>query len=195
MLPATDGALYLTVGRGRKCGGAVSASHKKSAAYNINATGNYSQLLGKYAVFTTGNTYNRANWQLPTPVEHPNSNSLFVFDLQGKLMNNYKFGGMIEQIAASNKLAALAIGRNIRSKDPSVHGLYIVTIPETQLVDYAATSGPCVAAAISADGQYAAGIEAPLQLDDGQVIGEYKLTLLARMKTFSKGEEPYATVN
>ena len=157
----------------------ISQPQKIGGVY-INATGNYSQLLGEYAVFTTGNTYNRANWQLPTPVEHPNSNSLFVFDLQGKLMNNYKFGGMIEQIAASNKLAALAIGRNVRSKDPSVHGLYIVTIPETQLVDYAATSGPCVAVAISADGQYAAGIEAPLQLDDGQVIGEYKLTLLAK---------------
>jgi len=137
------------------------------------------QLAGDYVVLTTGNTYNRANWQLPTPVEHPNSNSLFVFDLQGNLVSNQKMGGMIEEIATGNSLAALAVGRNVRAKDPSVHGLYIVAIPEARVVDYAATTGPCIAAAISADGRYAAGIEAPLQLDDGQIIGEYKLILLA----------------
>lgn len=179
---ASDGRCFLfDGGQGQEVWRRSISQPQKIGGVYINATGNYSQLMGEYAVFTTGNTYNRANWQLPTPVEHPNSNSLFVFDLQGNLMNNYKFGGMIEQIASSNKLVALAVGRNVRSKDPSVHGLYILTIPETRLVDYATTSGgPCIAVAISADGQYAAGIEAPLQLDDGQIIGEYKLTLLAR---------------
>ena len=153
---------------------------QKIAGVYINSTGNYSRFVGDYTVFTTGNTYNRANWQLPTPVEHPNSNSLFVFDLQGNLVSNQKMGGMIEEIATGNSLAALAVGRNVRAKDPSVHGLYIVSIPEARVVDYAATTGPCIAAAISADGRYAAGIEAPLQLDDGQIIGEYKLILLAR---------------
>ena len=105
-----------------------------------------------------------------------------MFDLQGNLVNNYKFGGMIEQLAPGSKQVALAIGRNVRSKDPAVHGLYIMAIPDARLIDYAATAGPCVAAAISADGQYAAGIEAPLQLDDGQVIGEYKLTMLTKVK-------------
>ncbi|SDE11654.1 WD40 repeat domain-containing protein [Sporomusa acidovorans] len=181
---ASDGRCFLFDGeRGEELWRRSISQPQKIGGVYINATGNYSRMIGEYAVFTTGNTYNRANWQLPTPVEHPNSNSLFVFDLQGKLMNNYKFGGMIEEIAAGNKLAALAVGRNVRSKDPSVHGLYIVTIPETRLVDYAATAGPCVAAAISADGRYAAAVEAPLQLDDGQVIGEYKLILLAKAET------------
>lgn len=179
---ASDGRCFLfDVQTGRELWRLSISQPQKIGGIYINATGNYSRMFGEYAVFTTGNTYNKANWQLPTPVEHPNSNSLFVFDVQGRLAGSYKFGGMIEELAAGNKLAALAIGRNVRTKDPSVHGLYLVTIPETQLVDCALTGGgPCIAAAVSADNQYAAGIEAPIQLDDGQVIGEYKLSLLKK---------------
>lgn len=178
---ASDGRCFLFDGeQGEELWRRSITQPQKIAGVYINSTGNFSQIVGEYAIFTTGNTYNRANWQLPTPVENPNSNSLFVFDLQGNLVNNYKIGGMIEQISTGKHQAALAGGRNVRSKDPSVHGLYIVAIPEARLVDYAATTGPCVAAAISADGRYAAGIEAPIQLDDGQIIGEYKLILLAK---------------
>ena len=182
---ASDGRCFLLdVSQGKELWQRYISQPQKIGGVSINATGSTARIMGdEYAVFTTGNTYNRANWQLPTPVENPNSNSLFVFDLQGKLVNSYKFGGTIEEMAVNSKLAALAVGRNVRSKDPSVHGIYIITVPETNLVDLAATSGgPCIAAAISADGQYVAGIEAPLQLDDGQVIGEYKLTLLAKTK-------------
>lgn len=180
---ASDGRCFLFDGiQGKEVWRRSISQPQKIAGVYINATGNYIQMFGEYVVFTTGNTYNRANWQLPTPVESPSSNSLFVFDLQGNLMNNYKFGGMIEQIAAGSRQAALAVGRNVRSKDLSVHGLYIVTIPEAQLVDRVATDGPCIAADISADGRYAAGIEAPIQLDDGRVVGEYKLVLLTRQE-------------
>lgn len=179
---ASDGRCFLFDGKeGRELWQRSISSPQKIGGVTINATGSNSLITGAYAVYTIGNTYNKANWQLPTPVEHPNSNSLFVFDLQGKLVNSYKLGGTIEEMAVGSNLAALAVGRNVRSKDPSVHGLYIVTIPEARLVDYAATGGgPCIATAISADGRYVAGIEAPIRLDDGQVIGEYKLTLLAR---------------
>lgn len=179
---ASDGRCFLFDARqGKELWRRSISQPQKIGGVYINSTGNFSQIVDNHVVCTTGNTYNRANWQLPTPVEHPNSNSLFVFDLQGNLVNNYKFGGMIEQLAAGSKQIALAIGRNVRSKDPAVHGLYIMAIPGAQLIDYAATAGPCVAAAISVDGQYAAGIEAPLQLDDGQVIGEYKLIMLTRV--------------
>ena len=179
---ASDGRCFLFDSReGRQLWQRSISYPHKIGGVTINATGSNSLIMGDYAVYTTGNTYNKANWQLPTPVEHPNSNSLFVFDLQGKLINSYKLDGTIEEMAAGSKLAVLAVGRNVRSKDPSMHGLYIVTIPETRLVDYAATSGgPCIAAAVSPDERYAAAIEAPIQLDDGRVIGEYKLTLLAR---------------
>jgi outer membrane protein assembly factor BamB len=157
----------------------VSLPQKIGGVY-MNTSGNYLKTVGSEFLFTTGNTYNRANWQLPTPIEHPSSNSLFVFDQTGQLVNRLKFGGMIEQLVVNEQHAVLAIGRNVRTKDPSIHGLYIVSLPDAVLQDSVATTGPCVGVAISPNGRYVAGVEAPLQLDDGQVIGEYKLVLLER---------------
>lgn len=157
----------------------VSRPHKIAGVF-MNATGLYVRIEGPYAVFTTGNTYNRANWQMPTPVEHPSSNSVFVFDRAGEFVSRYQTGGMIEDIDTGEKIVAVAVGRNVRSKDTTVHGLTLIALPEAGLADRLATTGPGVAAAVTADGAYAALIEAPLQLDDGQVIGEYKLHMVKR---------------
>lgn len=51
---------------------------------------------------------------------------------------------MIEQIAVSKHQAALAVGRNVRTKDTGIHGLYITSLPDAQTVDYIATDAPCV---------------------------------------------------
>lgn len=155
---------------------------QKVGGVEINAVGNYVHITEEYAVFTTGNTYNRANWQLPTPVEHPSSNSVFVFDLAGKLVSRYKLGGMIEEIHGTDSRLAVAVGRNVRTKELNVHGLYLLSLSDARMLDYVATTGPCVGAAISPDGRYAAGVEAPLQLDDGQVVGSYRLLLLAQRR-------------
>lgn len=100
---------------------------------------------------------------------------IYQFDEAGK---RQRFGGMIEQIAVSKQQAALAVGRNVRTKDTGIHGLYITSLPDAQTVDYIATDDPCVGSAISPDKRYAAAVEAPLQLDDGRVTGEYKLILV-----------------
>ncbi|HWR38745.1 MAG TPA: hypothetical protein VN611_04530 [Patescibacteria group bacterium] len=178
----SDGRCFLYAGDdGRELWRRSISKPQKIGGVYLNAAGSFAYIIENYAVFTTGNTFNKANWQLPTPVEQPNSNSVFIFDLSGTLVNSYKLGGMVEQMAVGPKMAALAIGRNVRAKDPAVHGFYILTIPEAELVDCAQTEGgPAVAVDISADGRYVAGIEAPLQLDDGSVIGAYKLTLLVR---------------
>lgn len=148
------------------------------AGVYINAVGLYVQTAGSYFLFSTGNTYNRANWQLPTPVEHPSSNSLFVFGREGKLVSRSQLGGMIEQISANESHVAVAVGRNVRSKDQAVHGLYVLSLPDARLIGRLSTAGPCVSAAVSADGMYAAAIEAPLKLDDGRITGEYRLWLM-----------------
>lgn len=176
---ASDGRCFLyDGGEGRELWRRNLSEPQKISGVYMNANGANVQIVGEHFIFTTGNTYNRANWQLPTPVEHPGSNSMFVFNLQGQLVNRHRFGGMIEQIAVSKQLAAIAVGRNVRTKDPEVHGLHITSLPGAQTIDYIATDGPCVGSAISPDGRYAAAVEAPLQLDDGRIIGEYKLILV-----------------
>jgi outer membrane protein assembly factor BamB len=177
---ASDGRCFLYDAQGREVWQRSISQSQKIGGVHINANGSNVQIADDYFIFTTGNTYNRANWQLPTPVEHPSSNSMFVLDLQGKLVNRHRYGGMIEQIVVSNQTAVAAIARNVRTKDPGVHGLYIMSLPDLQMIDTIPTIGPCVSSAISADGKYVAGVEAPLQLDDGQIIGEYKLMLLEK---------------
>jgi hypothetical protein len=177
---ASDGRGFLFDGQGHELWLRTISQPQKVGGVHINAVGNYVHVTEDYAVFTTGNTYNRANWQLPTPVEHPGSNSVFVFDLSGKLVSRYKLGGMVEQISGTGQEMAIAIGRNVRTKDIGVHGLYILSLPDARLLDYVNTIGPCVGAAISPDGRYAAGVEAPLQLDDGRVVGTYRLLLLKK---------------
>ena len=173
----SDGRCFLYDGQGQELWLRTLSSPQKIANVELNAVGTYGQMAGEYAVFSVSNTYNRANWQLPTPVEHPSSNSIFVFDRQGQFTSRYKLGGMIEDMAVQEQTLVLAVGRNVRTKDPSVHGLYALSLPDAQLLDYAATNGPTVGAAVSADGAYAAGVEAPIQLDNGEVTGEYKLRL------------------
>lgn len=173
----SDGRGFLYNGQGQELWLRTLSSPQKIANIELNAVGTYGQMAGEYTVFSVSNTYNRANWQLPTPVEHPSSNSIFVFDRQGQLMNRYKLGGMIEEMAAQERTLAVAVGRNVRTKNPAVHGLAVLSLPDAQLLDYAVTSGPCVGTAITSNGTYAAGVEAPIQLDSGEVIGEYKLRL------------------
>lgn len=176
----SDGRAFLHDGTGKKLWEYSISQPQKIGGVYINATGSYVQVIGNCVVVTTGNTYNRANWQLPTPVEHPSSNSMFVFDVSGKLIHKQKLGGMIEQMAVNDKQVVLAIGRNVRTKEVGVHGLSILSLPKGEIMDTVHTVGPCVGAAISPSGEYIAGVEAPLQLDDGQVIGDYKLLLLKK---------------
>lgn len=170
---ANDGRCFLYDNAGHELWRRTLSAPRKIGGVYINATGMYVHMAGNYVVFTTGNTYNRANWQLPTPIDHPARNSLFVFDLQGNLINKYSTGGMVEQMSISDGKAILAVGRNIRTKDTRVHGVHIVSIQDGQFIDHLSTAGPCVGAAATTDGRYIAGIEAPLQLDDGKIIGGY----------------------
>lgn len=178
---ASDGRCFFYDSNGHELWQRAVSQPQKVGGVYINATGLFVRFAGNYVAFTTGNTYNRANWQLPTPVEHPSSNSLFLFDFNGKLITKYKAGGMIEQIDVNKDNILLAVGRNIRTKDTKVHGLYIFSASKAEFIDFMPTEGPCVASAVSSDGKYIAGIEAPLQLDDGQVIGSYTLHLWHRL--------------
>lgn len=141
----------------------------------INASGRDGYIVKEGAVFSTINTYNRENWQLPTPVEHPSNNSLFLFTLDGNFKYQYRAQGTIEEIAFSPGKAACAIGRNVRTHDYKAHGASVLNLADGKEERFFHTEGPCQAVAISRDGAWLAGVEAPALTPEGKLIGSYRL--------------------
>ena len=170
---SADGRSFLLDAGGKLLWTRTLSAPQKIQGIFLNATGLHVQHVGEYVAFSTGNTYNRANWQLPTPVEHPQSNSVFLFDREGNLLKRRKLGGMVEEFKSTGNQLAVAIGRNIRTKDTSIHGMVMLSTPELDIVDFLPTDGPCVA--VAANATHMVGMEAPLQLDSGEVVGAYRI--------------------
>lgn len=178
---SADGRGFFVDANGQLLWSRTLSSPQRIQGVFVNATGLHVQFVGGHAIFSTGNTYNRANWQLPTPVEHPQSNSVFVFDPTGGFKKRRAFGGMIEEMKVSGTNLAVAVGRNIRTKDVSVHGVAVLTAPELDMVDWMPTEGPCVAIAVNPENLLA--MEAPLQHDNGEVIGVYRIHIWRKTGT------------
>ena len=170
---SADGRAFFVDTAGKLVWSRVLSAPQRIQGVFVDATGLHTQHIGPYAIFSTGNTYNRANWQLPTPVEHPQSNSVFLFDREGNLLKRRKLGGMIEEMKTVGAELAVAVGRNIRTKDAGIHGVALLSPPELELVDWLPAAGPCVA--VAASPRHVVAMEAPLQLDSGEVVGSYRI--------------------
>lgn len=175
---SADGRAFFFDAAGKTVWTRVLSAPQRIQNIFVNATGLHTQHIGPYAIFSTGNTYNRANWQLPTPVEHPQNNSVFLFDRDGTLLKRRKLGGMIEEMKTMGAELAVAVGRNVRTKDPSIHGIAVLSTPDLELVDWLPTVGPSIATA--ADTKHVLAMEAPMQLDSGEVIGAYRIHVWKR---------------
>lgn len=141
----------------------------------INAAGRDAYVLPGGVMFGTINTFNRENWQLPSPVLHPSSNTLFYFTRDGKFLWKYQAGGEIEEISFTDKTAALAVGRNVRTHNYKVHGASAVDLLSGKEKVFYHTGGPVQSVAISDDGRLMAGIEVPAVTPEGNLIGTYQL--------------------
>ena len=171
---SADGRAFLVSDAGRLLWNRTLSAPQLIQGIYVNATGLHVRHVGEYAAYSTGNTYNRANWQLPTPVEHPQSNSVFLFDRGGNFVKRRQMGGMVEEMrAVGQNTLVVAVGRNIRTKDSTIHGMMVMTAPELEVVDFLPTEGPCVA--VTANSSHIAGMEGPLQLDSGDVVGQYRI--------------------
>jgi hypothetical protein len=180
---SADGRAFNVDSGGKLLWSRVLSTPQRIQGVFVNATGLHTQHIGPYAIFSTGNTYNRANWQLPTPVEHPQSNSVFLFDREGNLLKRRKLGGMIEEMKTVGPELAVAVGRNIRTKDAGIHGVAILSTPELELVDWLPAAGPCVA--VAASPKHIVAMEAPLQLDSGEVVGSYRILVWRKIGMYT----------
>lgn len=143
----------------------------------INASGRDGFVTDYGVIFSTINTYNRENWQLPTPVEHPSGNSIFVFDIDGKYRYQYRAEATMEELAFADNLAVCALGRNVRTHNYNAHGALVIDLRDGKKTAFFHTEGPLQAIAVNQDGSQIAGIEAPAVTLRGKIIGAYRLHL------------------
>lgn len=126
-------------------------------------------------LFDTINTFSRDNWQMPAPVIHPSSNSLFLFGKDGSFRWKYTAKGEIEAVGTAKGIAALAVGRNVQNHDYKAHGADAVNLADGSLIVRYHTAGPLQNIAISDDGSLMAGIEVPAVTPEGSLLGAYRL--------------------
>lgn len=158
----------------------LSKPHKVAGGW-YNAAGRDAYIVPEGVVFTTINTFNRANWQIPAPIIHPSSNSVYLFDMEGAYKFKYTAGAEVEGITfSSSGIAAIAIGRNVRNHDYGAHGAAVISLVNGKELNRYHTKGPIQAISISDDGKYAAGIEVPAVTPDGDLIGSYDLHIWNR---------------
>ena len=146
----------------------------------INASGRDGFVTPYGVIFTTINTFNRENWQLPTPVEHPSNNSMFVFKTDGTFRYQFMAKGTMEELEFADNIAACAIGRNVRTHNYKAHGALLVDLNTGKEIEFHQLEGPCQAIAISGDQKHLAGVEAPALTPEGKIIGSYRLHIWNR---------------
>ena len=126
-----------------------------------------------YVAFLTGNTNARQGKKRPA-FEHPNANSLFVYDLKGKLQWTSRIGGAsyTDRIHTSSdsRYIILPIRYNRVEKDSLLHGLYLFDNSRPggasdRLVWFFHTDGMALSADISRDGRYVTLLEYPVDMD------------------------------
>jgi WD40 repeat protein len=156
----------------------------------IYASLNIANILGDKIVINVGTTYIPSKAKSAkynnAPIEHPNGNTVLVYNLNGDLLWKWKVEGYPGNLAVSKdgRFLVFPIKKNLVTKNIDVHGIYVFDDDAkggatSKLAYIYKTKGMMLSAAISPDGKYIAGIEGPMRLDDGTVIGEYKVHILS----------------
>ncbi len=148
----------------------------------IYGSSNYAYIINNTFIFSIGSTFSKDK-NNEAPIEHPNGNSLFAYDTDGNLLWKWRLDGYAGECALNDKYLVIPIAQNLVTEDRNVHGVYVFDISKSggsnsKLVQSYNTEGLTVSADISTDGRYIAALEAPARLDDGTVLGEYKVHIL-----------------
>jgi len=148
----------------------------------IYGSANYAYIVNNTLIFSIGSTFSKDK-NKDAPIEHPNGNTLFAYDSDGNLLWKWRVDGYSGECALNDRYLVVPIAQNLVTEDRNVHGVYVFDVSKSggsnsKLVQIYNTKGITVAAYISPDGKYIAALEAPARLDDGTVLGEYKVHVL-----------------
>ncbi len=151
--------------------------------------GSTAHVNDQYVVFSTGSTIVQQASNARTSIEHPNGNSLFVHDLEGRLLWTTKPGGLCYEIPLSSdgRYVILGATHGRAQKDTSGQGIYVFDhwrpgSASDRLDWFLNTEGICISVAASEDGQRIVALEYPLDMDPRSefedVRGKHRLYFL-----------------
>jgi WD40 repeat protein len=148
----------------------------------IYGSANYAYIINNTLLFSIGSIFSKDK-NKEAPIEHPSGNSLFAYDLDGNLLWKWRLDGYAGECAQNDRYLVIPLAQNLVTEDRNVHGVYVFDVSKSggsnsKLIQIYNTRGITVAADISPDGRYIAAFEAPVRLDDGTVLGEYKVHIL-----------------
>lgn len=134
-------------------------------------------------IFSIGSTYVPSKIKKKAPIDHPNSNSIAAYDLNGSLLWKWRLEGYSPELALSQRFLVVPIAQNTVTVNPDVHGIYVFDLEQkgsatSKLAYIYQTKGIVIASDISKDEKYIAAVEAPVRLEDGSTLGEYRLHVL-----------------
>lgn len=148
----------------------------------IYGSANYAYIINDTLIFSIGSTFSKDK-NKDAPFEHPSGNSLFAYDYDGNLLWKWRVDGYAGECARNNRYLVIPLAQNLVTEDRSVHGVYVFDVSKSggassRLIQTYNTEGITVSADISTDGRYIAALEAPSRLENGAVLGEYKVHIL-----------------
>lgn len=184
---SNDGTAYLLDDDGQLIWQKRLTVPKKINEVLLHASGRKCYFVNGQVIFSTSNTSDLGKGRPDLALEHPNSNTIFAYDLKGRLLWKWKGGGLLneQRFSRDGRYMVCSVANNCATKEPGVHGVYLLKIDEKQanLVRefHSAKKGPIIAADISADGRYIAGLEIPVLLEDNiSVLGKYQVHIWKR---------------
>lgn len=148
----------------------------------IYGSANYAYIVNDTLIFSIGSTFSKDK-NKDAPFEHPSGNSLFAYDYEGNLLWKWRVDGYAGECARNDRYLVIPLAQNLVTEDRGVHGIYVFDVSKSgsassRLSQIYGTEGITVSADISSDGRYIAALEAPARLDDGTVLGKYRVHIL-----------------
>ncbi|WP_440945667.1 WD40 repeat domain-containing protein [Methanosarcina sp. T3] len=148
----------------------------------IYGSANYAYIVNDTLIFSIGSTFSRDS-KNDAPIEHPNGNTLFAYDYEGNLLWKWRVDGYAGECARNDRYLVVPLAQNLITEDRSVHGIYVFDVSKSggassKLDQIYRTEGATISADISPDSRYISALEIPSRLEDGTVLGEYKVHIL-----------------